>query len=118
MFWQLNRLVSSADAANAELKRVRQELELVRLEQQLEREERQEEKRRAALTPEQRAEEDRQKAEEEARHIAEEEARRVAKAAAAKRQWEEKSLSPTKLPCGNPALPAFSGKLLVSGGML
>jgi hypothetical protein len=29
-----------------------------------------------------------------------------------------KSLSPSKALCGNRALPAFSGKLLVSGGML
>src|SRR5262249_29019635 len=29
-----------------------------------------------------------------------------------------KSLSPSKAPCGNRTLPAFSGKLLVSGGML
>jgi len=81
MFWQLNTLVSRADAANAELKRIRQELEIARLEQQLEREERREEMRRASLTPEQRAEEDRQKAEDQQRREAEEaraHARRVA----------------------------------------
>ena len=49
--------------------------------------------RRAALTPEQRAEEDRQKAEAEAARVAEEDRQKteafLAKAAAAKRQWEE-----------------------------
>jgi hypothetical protein len=43
MFWQLfvlDRLGSKADAANAELKRIRQELDFVHREQQQEREER------------------------------------------------------------------------------
>jgi hypothetical protein len=62
----LGRLNSAADATNAELKRVGDKLDSIHREQQREREER----RRAALTPQQGAEEDRQKREAEAKYQA------------------------------------------------
>jgi Flp pilus assembly protein TadB len=69
----LTRLSSTADATNAELRGIREELETTRREQEREREER----RRAALTPKQRADEDRQKCEAEAKRQAWEQEQRL-----------------------------------------
>jgi phage-related minor tail protein len=68
----LVNLNQKAEAANAELKRIREEIESTRREQQREREEWREELRRAAPTPQQRAEEDRQRREAYERRVAEE----------------------------------------------